>query len=270
MIRVNEKSVAFHEGISLGELAAAIKPGADVFILNGYPVSPETKVRDHDDCWLIKRGEIPAAAEMEHLLYSRHTPGVQEKIKGSKVGIMGLCGLGSVVAVALARVGVGTLLLADYDVVEPSNLNRQQYLIGQVGMKKTEAMKENLARINPYVRVEIFDGELSEANIPLVFKDVNVLSECFDRADMKAKALRAALQHLPGKGYVGASGMAGFGENNLITTKEIFPDVYIVGDPEAGAQPGRGLMAPRVGIAASHQANQVLRILLAAKEREIL
>ena len=266
MIRVNEKSVAFRKGIRLKDLVATSKPGADVFILNGYPVSAETLVRDNDECWLIKRGEVPDASEMEHLLYSRHTPGVQGKIKGSMVGIMGLGGLGSVVAVALARVGVGTLLLADYDLVEPSNLNRQQYFIGQVGLKKTRAMKENLAQVNPYVRVEIFDGELNEENIPLVFKDVDVLVECFDQAEMKAQALRAALTDLPGKGYVGASGMAGFGENNLITTKKLFPNVFVVGDNEAEAKPGQGLMAPRVGIAASHQANQVLRILLEDNE----
>lgn len=262
MIRVNEKPVAFQEGTTLHDLGAFIKPDADVFILNGYPVSPDTLVRDNDECWLIKRGEVPDASEMEHLLYSRHTPGVQEKIKGSIIGVMGLGGLGSVVSIALARIGVGTLLLADYDVVEPSNLNRQQYLIAQVGMKKTQAMKENLAQINPYVQVEIFDGELTEKNIPTIFKDVDVLAECFDQAEMKAKALRAVLTSLPGKGYVGASGMAGFGDNNLIRTKKLYPNVFVVGDHESEAKPGQGLMAPRVGIAACQQANQVLRILL--------
>jgi sulfur carrier protein ThiS adenylyltransferase len=262
MIRVNEKSVEFKDGLRLADLATSIKPGADVFIINGYPLPADTLVQDGDDCWLIKRGEVPDAEEMEHLLYSRHTPGVQEKIKGSTVGIMGLGGLGSVVAVALARVGVGSLLLADYDVVEPSNLNRQQYFVDQVGMKKTKAMQVNLARINPYIKVEIFDGELTEDNIPLIFKDVDVLSECFDGAAIKASACRTALTSLPGTGYVGASGMAGFGENNLITTKKIHNNVYLVGDHESEAQPGQGLMAPRVGIAAHHQANQILRILL--------
>lgn len=262
MIRVNEISTPFQEGARLSDQAASTKPDADVFILNGHPVSQETLLHDGDECWLIKRGEIPDENEMQHLLYSRHTPGVQEKIKGSSVGIMGLGGLGSVVSVALARVGVGTLVLADFDVVEPSNLNRQQYLVNQVGMKKTQAMKMNLSQINPYVRVELFDGELTEENIPLIFKDVDVLTECFDRAEMKATALRTALTHLPGKGYVGASGMAGFGDNNLIQTKKLYPKVFVVGDHEAEAKPGQGLMAPRVGIAASQQANQVLRILL--------
>lgn len=262
MLRVNERPYEFHQGLRLDELARCLKPEADLFILNGFPVPPATAVQDGDSCWLIKRGERITPSEMEHLLYARHTPGVQDKIKDSVIGIMGLGGLGTVVAIALARIGVGALLLADYDVVEPSNLNRQQYFVDQVGMKKTEAMRQNLTRVNPFLKVETFDGELTEANIPFIFQDVDVLVECFDGATMKAAALRTVLSGLPAIGYVGASGLAGYAENNLIVTRKIRPNVYIVGDGEAEARPGQGLMAPRVGIAAHHQANQVLRILL--------
>lgn len=262
MIYVNEKPIKYTNGLLLKDLVAEIKPGADVFIINGYPLPSDTVVHDGDNCWLIKRGEIPDAKEMEHLLYSRHTPGIQEKIKNSRVGIMGLGGLGSVCAVALARVGVGHLLIVDYDVVEPSNLNRQNYFIDQVGMKKTSAMLANLGRINPYVVVEVVDAELTENSIPEIFKDVDVLVECFDGAEMKANALRTALKNMPGIGYVGASGMAGYGSNNSILTRKHLDKVYVVGDQEAEACPGQGLMAPRVGVAAHHQANQVLRILL--------
>lgn len=262
MLQVNERPYEFNSGLRLDDLARRLKPEADVFIVNGFPVPPATELRDGDSCWLIKRGERVSFAEMEHLLYARHTPGVQDKVKGSVVGIMGLGGLGSVVAVALARIGVGTLLLADYDVVEPSNLNRQQYFVDQVGMKKTEAMRQNLARVNPYLKVETFDDELTEANIPFVFQKVDVLVECFDGARIKAAALRVALTQLPAIGYVGASGLAGFDDNNLICTRKIRAKVYVVGDGETEAKPGQGLMAPRVGIAAHHQANQVLRILL--------
>lgn len=262
MLQVNERPYDFQPGLRLEDLARHVKPEADVFILNGFPVPGSTEVADEDKCWLIKRGERIDPEEMERLLYARHTPGVQGKIKDRTIGIMGLGGLGSVVAIALARIGVGSVLLADYDVVEPSNLNRQQYFIDQVGMKKTSAMRQNLARINPYVKVETFDDELTESNIPLVFQGVDVLVECFDGARMKATALRTALRELPDVGYVGASGLAGFDANDLITTKKIRHNVYVVGDGEAEAKPGQGLMAPRVGLAAHHQANQVLRILL--------
>lgn len=262
MIRLNERDHPFTAGHRLSDLAAAFKPDADIFIVNGFPCDPATKIHDGDSCWLIKRGEVPAADEMDHLLYARHTPGVQEKVKRARVGIMGLGGLGSVVAIALARIGIGELLLADYDVVEPSNLNRQQYFIDQIGLPKSEAMQANLARINPYVRVVAINVELTEVNIPEIFAGVQVLVECFDSARMKAIGLRTVLTALPEIPYVTASGLAGYEDNNLIRTRKLHPNVYLVGDEETAAAPGQGLMAPRVGIAASQQANQVLRILL--------
>jgi len=262
MLLVNEIPYEFRDGLRLIDVAEEIKPEADLFILNGYPASSSVILQDGDSCWLILKGEKPTADELERLLYARHSPGVHDKVKNSSVGIMGLGGLGSLVAVALARVGVGHLLLADFDVVEPSNLNRQQYFIDQIGEKKTEAMKDNLARINPYLSIESIDGILTEDSIPALFKDVDVLAECFDGAAMKATALRCALGPLKEKGFVGASGMAGFEDNNMICTRKIRERVYLVGDGETEARVGRGLMAPRVGVAAHHQANQILRLLL--------
>jgi len=262
MIRVNEQIIPFREGIRARDLAEAYKPGADLFIVNGYPVSPDTVLADNDTCCLIKRGEIPTAEEMESLLVARHTPGVHDAVQKAKVGIMGLGGLGTVVAGALARIGTGQLILADYDVVEPSNLNRQHYSISQIGMLKTEALKQNLLQMNPHIIIETVNGRLTEESIPIVFKDVDVLAECFDDPVMKAAALRAVLTNMPGIGYVGASGLAGYGDNNAIRTQKIHENVYIIGDNTSAAGPGQGLMAPRVGIAAHHQANQILRLLL--------
>ncbi len=262
MIHVNEVPRQFKPGLKISDLAGEIKPDADLFIVNGHPVSPSLVLEDGDSCWLIRKGEKPSAEELERLLYARHTPGVHEKVKNASVGIMGLGGLGSLVAVALARVGVGHLLLADFDLVEPSNLNRQQYFIDQIGEKKIDALKDNLARINPYLLIETIDGILTEESIPLLFNEVDVLAECFDGAEMKAAAMRCALGPLAGKGFVGASGLAGYEDCNMIRTMKIRERVYLVGDNETAARPGRGLMAPRVGVAAHHQANQILRLLL--------
>lgn len=262
MLRVNEREVPFRSGMRVADLASEIKPDADLFIVNGFPTTADTALSDGDTCCFIRRGKPPSADEMEYLLAARHTPGVHARVRKATVGIMGLGGLGSLLAVALARVGTGCLILADFDRVEPSNLNRQQYFIDQLGMKKTEALKCNLARINPYVRVQTVEKRLTEENIPVIFKGVNVLAECFDDAAMKAAALRAVRLHLPAAVYVGASGLAGYGDNNTITTRRIFPRVYLVGDGEAAAGHGQGLMAPRVGIAAHHQANQILRIIM--------
>jgi sulfur carrier protein ThiS adenylyltransferase len=262
MMQVNERPHSYRPGLTIGALAREVKPDADIYIVNGFPVTEGTPLADGDSCWLIRRGETPTAAEIERLLYARHTPGVHERIKKSSVGIMGLGGLGSMVALALARIGVGHLLLVDFDFVEPSNLNRQNYFVDQVGMKKTEAMRANLSRVNPYLSVETADIVLTEQSIPVVFDKVDVLAECFDSAEMKAAALRCALTVLKGKPFVGASGLAGYGDNNQILTSKLRDVVYLVGDRETAARPGEGLMAPRVGIAAHHQANQVLRLLL--------
>jgi len=262
MLKINERTIPYDEGIRVIDLAATYKPGADLFIVNGYPVSPETVLVDEDICCLIKRGETPTAEEIESLLVSRHSPGVHQIVRKATVGIMGLGGLGSVVAGALARIGVGKFILADFDVVEPSNLNRQQYSISQIGMRKTSALKENLLQMNPYIMIETVDSRLTEKSIPETFKNADVLAECFDDPVMKAAALRAVLTNMPDLGYVGASGLAGYGDSNAIRTKKIHDNVYIIGDATSAAGPGQGLMAPRVGIAAHHQANEILRILL--------
>jgi sulfur carrier protein ThiS adenylyltransferase len=193
---------------------------------------------------------------------ARHTPGVHQKIKESVVGIAGLGGLGSAVAIALARIGVGTLILVDFDVVEPSNLNRQQYFIHQVGMPKVEALRENLSKINPYVRIQTYPEKLDRKNVERIFGKAIVVVEAFDRAEEKAMLINVLSEKMPEIYIVAASGVAGYGDNNEIRTTRFSSKIFIVGDQRTAAQPGVGLMAPRVGIAAHHQANLVLRILL--------
>jgi len=262
MLWVNERAVPYRPGIRLRELMNDALPAADILIVNGFPVAADTVLADGDHCWLIRRGEIPAAAEIDFLLHARHTPGVHGRVKMATVGVMGLGGLGSAVAIALARIGVGALLLADFDVVEPTNLNRQHYFVDQIGMRKTVALRDTLRRINPHLDLRLIDERLTAATMARHFASVDVLVECFDDPAMKADGLRVALTDLKGVGYVGASGVAGFGDNNTIRTTRLYPKVYLVGDGESAAAPGQGLMAPRVGIAAHQQANQVLRILL--------
>lgn len=268
MLLVNENEIPFQEGMTLADVLRTQGSDADILLVNGYPATVQTVLSDGDQCWLWKRGKTPSAEEMQHLLYARHTPGVQRLLQGKAVGIMGLGGLGSVVAIALARMGIGSLLLADYDVVEPTNLNRQQYFVDQIGQKKTSALRDILQRVNPHVAVTLIDQRLDEDDIPVLFKNVHALVECFDDPVMKAAGLRAALQHLPGFFYVCASGLAGYGDNNAIRTRRLYPRVYLVGDEVSAAAPGEGLMAARVGIAAHHQANQVVRLLLGAENEE--
>ena len=257
-LNLNEQSVDVNEGTTLFQLRDYEKPKADVLVYNGAAVSEDITLVDGDCINLIQRGEVPPAEELEALMVARHTPGVHEKIKGATVGIAGLGGLGSAVAVALARIGVGRLILADFDIVEPSNLNRQQYFIDQLGLTKAEALEVNLKRINPYVEYETHCIRLTPDNIPTLFAEAVVLVEAFDRADQKAMLL----QSFPGKPIVAASGLAGHGSGETIGVRKMGKWIHIVGDLETGAAPGCGLMAPRVGIAAHMQANLVLRLLL--------
>lgn len=248
-------------GTTLADIGVEF-PGCDLFIVDGCQVTAEYQPQNGESCWCLVKGAMVSEKELERLLYLRHTPGLQDVISRAVVGVMGLGGLGSAVAGALTRIGIGRLILADYDIVEPTNLNRQQFFVDQIGLKKTEALAANLRRMNPYVELTLLDCRLSADNIPVLFDDVDVLVECFDDPNMKATAFRLALTDMKTMGYVGASGVAGCADNNLITTVCHRPHVFLVGDGESESKPGQGLMAPRVGIAAHHQANQVLRILL--------
>jgi len=261
-IKLNEQSFDAEEGITLFGLRDHVKPDADVVILNGATMSANVPLTDGDAISLIARGQIPSEMELEALMAARHTPDVHAKLKAATVGIAGLGGLGSAIAVALARVGVGKLVVTDFDVVEPSNLNRQQYFVDQIGQLKTEALVSTLRKTNPYVEVEAHAVKLTSDNLFPMFGTVDVMIEAFDRADQKAMLLQTFTLAKPDVPFIGASGMAGYASGETIGIKPLGKNIYIVGDLETGAQPGCGLMAPRVGIAASMQANLALRLIV--------
>jgi sulfur carrier protein ThiS adenylyltransferase len=258
-IKLNEHAFEAEEGVTLFGLRDLCRPGADVLILNGAAMNEDAPLAEGDEVCLIERGTMPPPEELEALMVARHTPGVHAKLKAATVGIAGLGGLGSSAAVALARVGIGRLIIADFDVVEPSNLNRQQYFVDQIGQLKTEALVSNLRKINPYVTVEAHTVKLTPENLFPLFGTVDVMIEAFDRADQKAMLLQAFTAQRPDTPFIGASGMAGFGSGETLGIRKMGNEVYIVGDLETGARPGCGLMAPRVGIAAHMQANLALR-----------
>jgi len=261
-IFLNEIERDASAGATLFALRDELRPGADLIIVNGYPAAADREVAEGDRIVMIRRGEIPSADELEALMAARHTPGVHARLKRSTVGIAGCGGLGSAVAVALARIGVGRLILADFDIVEPSNLNRQQFFVDQIGLPKVDALKANLARINPYVKVAAFYGRLERDNIPQIFSMVDVLVEAFDVAEQKAMLVESFRAACPERPLIAASGLAGHAASNTVVTRRAGCNFYLVGDGATAAAPGQGLMAPRVGIAAHHQANAALRLLL--------
>jgi sulfur carrier protein ThiS adenylyltransferase len=198
---------------------------------------------------------------LEKKFFSRHVLAVVPILKKAKIGIAGAGGLGSNVAVALARSGVGKLVIADFDRVEPHNLNRQQYFVDQIGMFKVTALKENLERINPFSEYEVHRVFLNGENIPSILGDVDIMVEAFDSVESKLELLESWTEKFPGKPVVMGSGMGGYGNNNELSTKRLFENVYVCGDgkTDVAIHPP---IAPRVAIVAAMQANLVLEILL--------
>jgi sulfur carrier protein ThiS adenylyltransferase len=261
-ITVNEQQHSFTEELTAGAIRDLVKPDADLLIVNGFPAAAETLLKDGDQVVLIRRGEVPAAEELDTLLMARHTPGVHTMVKESTIGIAGVGGLGSTVAIALARTGVGHLIIADFDIVEPSNLNRQQFFVDQIGLPKVYALRDTLERINPHVRVTACHLRLTPENIADVFGHAQILVEAFDLAEQKVMLIETFAARFPDRPLVTGSGMAGFGPANTVLTRQVANNLYLCGDGSTAAAPGTGLMAPRVGVAAHHQANAVLRLLL--------
>ena len=194
-------------------------------------------------------------------LFSKHDPRVLAALRKSTVGIAGAGGLGSNVAISLARAGVGRLIIADFDRIEPSNLNRQQYFVGQIGRRKVEALIENLKRINPFSEYSVHDTKISGRNVDRIFGAADILVEAFDKAEAKHMLIEAWLSLFPERPIVAASGLAGYGKNRKIHVRKM-GNLYICGDEESEAAPGVSPMAPRVAIVANMQANCVVELLV--------
>jgi len=186
---------------------------------------------------------------------------IAEKLKNSIVGIAGCGGLGSNCAVALARVGVGKLIIADFDIIEESNLNRQYYFFTQIGEYKTTSLKENIKLINPHIEVEAHKIKLDSHNIIDIYRNCDVIVEAFDRAEMKQMIIEEVSVRLPEAPLVIGLGMAGWGNNNSISMRQT-GNLFICGDEISEVSHNHPPLAPRVGIVANMQANTVLEILL--------
>ena len=208
----------------------------------------------------LSKEEIYAA------LNERHSPEIQAVLSAGNVAIAGLGGLGSNVAYSLTRIGVGHLHLIDFDVVDVTNLNRQQYFMEHVGMYKTEALKSLLMKINPYIEIKTDCVKVTEDNIKELFCDNDIVCEAFDNPDAKALLVNGIMEYFPEKKLVSASGMAGFGSSNSIVTKRITKNFYLCGDRVTAPSYGNGLMAPRVAVCAAHEANMITRLILGEEE----
>lgn len=204
---------------------------------------------------------IPTKEEMTKALEERYGKVLLEKFVNATVAICGLGGLGSNIAFALARAGIGKLILIDFDKVDITNLHRQQYKADQIGCYKTDALKDNLKEISPYLKLETHTTKITEWNAVKLLNDADIVCEAFDDADAKAMLTNTILEKCPGKYLVAASGMAGFGTANSIKTRKITKNFYLCGDEVSDVADGVGLVSSRVMLCAAHQSHTVLRIL---------
>lgn len=204
----------------------------------------------------------PSRQEMLAALEKRQGADVVRKLQATTVAVCGLGGLGSNIAISLARAGVGKLVLVDFDCVDVTNLHRQQYKAGQVGMAKPDALLANLKEIAPYTEYETHFEKVTEENVSALLAGADVICEAFDNAEAKAMLVNTVLESMPEKFLVAASGMAGFDTGNAIATRKVTKRFYICGDGKSDVNDGIGLVAPRVMLCAAHQALTAIRLVL--------
>ena len=209
---------------------------------------------------------IPSREVMREALNIRHGEELQDKISAARVAVCGLGGLGSNIAIALARAGVGHLHLIDFDRVDLTNLNRQQYAVGQLGQYKTDALRETLSLVSPYCDVTCDTIKVTEENLPDLLRNEDYICEAFDRAEAKAMLVSGVLEHFPEKYLVAGSGLAGLGSANTIQTRRVSKRFYLCGDGTSDSSVGLGLVASRVLVCAAHEANMILRLIAGETE----
>lgn len=269
-IKFNNKPCECEFSTSTEFLESVSSDESDVWIVNGFCTRDPITLVEGDELFCIPRGKMPPSEALEAMMSARHTPQVHSRLKKGCVAVCGLGGLGSNLAVMLARVGVGRLLLIDFDVVEPSNLNRQSYFIEDLGKPKTTALSAQIQRINPFIKVDTHELKITPELIGRLFADCDIVCEAFDSAAAKAMLAQNFHKHFPEKTLIAASGLAGYGGSNEILTRKIATNFYICGDLVSAAKPGNGLMAPRVNLCAAHQANLVLELLVGMKNDDFI
>ena len=205
---------------------------------------------------------MPTREEMFAALEKRQGVEAVRKLQAATVAVCGLGGLGSNIAISLARAGVGKLVLVDFDCVDVTNLHRQQYKACQVGLPKPEALLANLKEIAPYTEYETHFEKVTAENVATLLANADVVCEAFDNAEAKAMLVNAVLETMPQKFLVAASGMAGFEGGNTIRTRKIMDKFYLCGDGVSDVADGIGLVAPRVMLCAAHQALTAIRLIL--------
>lgn len=261
-ITVNACRYTISPETKVAQLRAELRHDAAVTLVNGARCADTTVLKPGDSVSFLGSNASYTPARFVAMLCERHGVEAQQHLQHACVGLAGAGGLGSNISIALARAGVGKLIIADHDVVELSNLHRQQYFIDHLGQPKVQALAHTLFHINPQIELEIHHIRVKNTNTTALFGGAQIMVEAFDAAAAKAELVQTWLQHYPERPLVAASGMAGFDSANRITTSNPFANLYVCGDGSSDVATSGSLCAPRVAVAANHQAHAVIRLLL--------
>ncbi len=225
------------------------------------------------DEWGIPIKEVELAALDAGIMPRRYlrslgTVGLdgQKKLLRSRVAVIGLGGLGGYVTEALARMGVGELVLVDGDVFVDHNLNRQLLSSNAVlGKPKPQVAKERIAEVNPAVEVITYGEYATPDNLPTILEDCQVVVDALDNLPARL-VLQEAAQSLGIPMVHGA--IAGF-VGQVLT---IFPGdpglkgLYGEHPPEKGAEVEQGTPAATPMMVAAWQVQETIKILLGKGE----
>lgn len=205
------------------------------------------------------------------LRYSRHImlPEIdyegQERLNQSRVLIVGLGGLGSPVALYLAAAGVGELVLADFDEVDLSNLQRQiAHNTESIGQLKVESAARRIHAINPDVSVRLLTDKLTGENLDAELARVDLICDCSDNFDLRF-ALNAACVRAR-KPLVSGAAIRMEGQVTVFDTRQ--PDapcyrcLYREEGQDALSCSDTGVLSPLVGMIGSLQAAEAIKVLV--------
>ena len=209
-----------------------------------------------------------------HIIIPEFGLEAQQKLKASKVLVIGSGGLGSPVLLYLAAAGVGTIGIVDFDVVDDSNLQRQVLFgVGEVGQPKVEAAKRRLESLNPHINIKVYNAQLTSKNALTLIKDYDVVADGTDNFPTRYLVNDACV--LLGKTNVYASIFQFEGQvsvfnytNNKGEVGPNYRDLYAT-PPPAGLVPScaeGGVLGVLPGIIGSLQALEVIKVITGVGE----
>lgn len=235
-----------------------------LWLLNGFAFSDDPLLKENDNLLCVSRTQPPDRATYDAIWTARYGERIYNRLKSSHIPVCGSGGLGSHIAISLARLGIGALTIIDKDVVDITNLGRQAYEMSDLGKPKVEALKNILHRINPFMEVTAVHTTIDESNYDQYLKGHPYIVEAFDSAENKANLTSYVLTHYPDSILIGASGVSGYDHPNTVQTKALLPNYYQTGDGHS--ESSLGLLAPRVMLCAAHEATMLLHLLLTQED----